>query len=383
MPGFEEEFEEDEDDDPIEPYLNLTNEDQELFREVMDAADAVHAAAPWKDLWDQDIFCIKDPETGLLDFVSILGAGGEVFALHVHHGMEGYHLWQKTMLGTLAMDPDSYLRSLRMIEAEFVNKPQMEPDDLALYDKAICFPRPGGRLRSTKFRRYHPRAGAPWYPEPSELPRLLRALRLCVKYIELLRSGSLAERKQYAHQGRGRGELAIHLPCFTYTKRASKRGLSAKDTSGWSFSQAAIDWQEADGLEVPFEPTEFELQQLASLPQVDEAWELGAVYMNQPAGTPSGPVIPIVSVAVPLGVPMDGPPEPYMGVTLEVTPTEAIWRGLAQTALERGCRPAEVHVLTPVAESVLKPLESLSQTQIVRQSSFQQLHELLHMLSSF
>lgn len=104
LPGFEEAFEEDEGDGTPEPYLNLSNEDQKLFREVMDAADAVHAIAPWKDLWDQDIFCIKDPQTGLLDFVSILGAGGEVFALHVHHGMEGYHLWQKTMLGTMPMD---------------------------------------------------------------------------------------------------------------------------------------------------------------------------------------------------------------------------------------------------------------------------------------
>jgi hypothetical protein len=383
LPGFEEAFEEDEGDGTPEPYLNLSNEDQKLFREVMDAADAVHAIAPWKDLWDQDIFCIKDPQTGLLDFVSILGAGGEVFALHVHHGMEGYHLWQKTMLGTMPMDPESYLRSLRMIEAEFVNKPQMEPDDLALYQKAICFPRPGGRLRSTKFRRYHPRAGAPWYPEPSELPRLLRAMRLCVKYIERLRSAPSTERKQYLHQGPGEGALATHLPCFTYTKRASKRGLSAEDTSGWNFSQAAIDWQEADGLEVPFEPTEFELQQLANLPEVDEAWELGAAYMGHPVGTPGGPVLPILSMALPLGVPLDAPPAPYLGATLEITPAEAIWRGLAQTALERGCRPAELHVLTPAAESVLKPLGQLCQTQVLRQSQFQQLHELLNMLSSF
>jgi hypothetical protein len=364
-----------------EPYFDFTEADRKQFREAMDQADVVRALAPWKDLWDQDIFCIKDPDTGLLDFVSILGRGGEVYALHVHHGIEGYHLWQRTMLGTMPMDDiDLYMRSLRLIEVEFVNKEQMEPEDLDLYDKAICFSRAGGRLRWTKFRRYHPRAGAPWFPESDELPRLVRAMHLCVKYVELMRSEPKATRSKYTQQDRSGGELAKTLPCFTLSKRATKRALSGEDTSAWEVTHMPMDWEEGEAAQVPFEPTEFEVQRVASLPVVEEAWELGAVYLSNPIGTEHGPSLPILAVAAPLAA-MDEPPRPHLVPDLEVTPAQAVWDCLVAEAVRRGARPAEVHVTTPVAQRVLQPLTSVSSTEVVLQSQFQQLHELLSVMS--
>lgn len=386
LPRFDVDDDEEDDEEAAcpEPYLNLSEAERRQFREAMEQAKMVRELQPWKELWDQDVFCIKDPDTGLLDFVSILGRGGEVFALHVHHGVEGYNLWQRTMLGTMPMDdPDLYLQSLRVTEVEFVNKGQMEPEDLSLY-KQIPFITPSrGRQLWMKFRRYHPRAGAPWFPNTEDMPRLIRAMRLCTKYIELLRAASKAGRFKYEHQDGGEGQLATSLPCFTLTERATKRALSGEDLSAWDFSHVSMNWQEADELAVAFEPLEFELQQFANLAQVDEAWELGAVYLRQPVGTPEGPVLPILAVAASLDVSIDTPPVPYLGSTLAMTPGEAVWRGLAQSALARGCRPAEVHVTTSLAQATLKPLEALSATRIVRQPNFQQLHELLNMMSQF
>ena len=384
LPGFNAEGEENEDaeeSDCPEPYANFTDADRRQFREAMDQAETVRDLAPWKDLWDQDIFCIKDPDTGLLDFVSILGRGGEVFALHVHHGIEAYQLWQRTMLGTMPMDDlDLYVRSLRMTEVEFVNKAQMDPEDLDLYERTF-YPDPTrGRQRWVRFRRYHPRAGAPWFPDAEEMPLLLRAMRLCVKYVELLRGEPAATRSKYAHQDRGEGTLATSLPCFTLTKRATKRALSAENLDAWEFSHAPMNWAEAEAAQVPFEPSEFEVQRIANLSVVEEAWELGAVYLSNPVGSEVGPSIPILAVVAPLAA-MDEPPQPHLVTDLEVTPAQAVWDCFVAEAVRRGVRPSEVHVTTPVAQQVLQPLASVSSTEVVLQSQFQQLSELLSMMS--
>jgi hypothetical protein len=378
------ELEDEVEDEFVEPYTDLDEYERSQFREAMNQAETLREYEPWKDLWDQDIFCIKDPATGLLDFISILGRGGEVYALHVHHGIEGYHLWLKVMLGTLPMDDlEAYMRALRLIEVEFVNKAQMEPVDFKLYEQTSYEVPSRGSQRWVRFRRYHPRAGAAWFPDAEDLPRLTRAMRLCRKYIELCRSEPDSKRSKYRHQGRVEGEPAATLPCFTLSGRATEDALSAEDLSAWSFSHEPIDWQEADAECEIFEPLEFELQQFANLGQVDEIWELGAAYLQKPVGTPQGPVLPILGVAVPLDESVEGPPVPYMGTTLEMTPAAAVWRALLQSALARECRPYEVDVTTALAEETLKPIEALCGTKIVRQERFQQLDELLNMMSRF
>jgi hypothetical protein len=380
LPGFADGAVEEE-EPCAEPYANFTEADRVQFREAMDQAEAVRDLAPWKDLWDQDIFCIKDPDTGLLDFVSILGRGGEVFALHVHHGLEGYQLWQRTMLGTMPMDDmELYMRSLRVTEEEFVNKAQLEPEDLALYERASFLTPTRGRPRWVRFRRYHPRAGAPWFPNTEDLPRLVRAMRLCVKYVELLRSEPKATRSKYEHQDVGEGALATSLPCFTLTKRATKRALSAEDVGAWEFSQTPMDWEEGAAAQVPFVASEFEVQRIANLPVVDEAWEVGAVYLSNPVGTDHGPAIPILAVVAPLAA-MEEAPQPHLVTDLEVSPAQAVWDCFVAEAVRRDVRPAEVHVVTPVARQVLQPLVDLSSTEVVQQPQFQQLHELLNMMS--
>ncbi len=375
LPGFDADGDgggEDE-EPPIEPYANLQEADRDLFIEALDRAKSLRAVEPWEDLWDQDVFCVRDPQTGLLDFVSILGKGGEVFALHVHRGVEAYKLWGLTFLGQMPQDPEEYLRCLRMTEVEFVNKAQMEAEDLKLYEQ-LCYSEPKhGRLRWMRFRRYHPRAGAPWFPSSEDLPGLIRGMRLCDRYIGLLRSSS-ADKSQFFVGGRD-GELPLTIPCFTLPA-----GKKAEDIEAWEFSQKQMDWDAAEAAKEPFEPSEFEVQRMASLPVAQETWELGAIYLSNPIGTDNGPVIPILAVVAPLAA-MDEPPRPYFVDDLEVSPAQAVWDCFVAEAVRRDVRPAEVHVTTPVAQRVLQPLAAVSSTEVVLQPQFQQLHQLLDMLS--
>lgn len=379
LPGFAED--EEEDDEVPDPYLGLTQAGREQFRETMDLGKQVRALQPWKDLWDQDIFCIKDPDTGLLDFVSVLGRGGEVFALHVHYGFEALQFWKQTILGTLPQDPEVFMRSLRMTEIEFLNKGQMEPEDLSLYQITYSIRPDRGRQLWMRFRRYHPRAGAPWFPDAEELPRLRRAMRLCERYIELLRAEPKATRCKYERQDDRDTNLPEVLPCFTLTKkRPSQRALAGKDLASWEFSQAPVDWESANEAVVAFEPSEFEVQRIANLPVVHEAWEVGAIYLSAPVGTEDGPVVPLLAVTAPLAE-MDQPPLPHVVADLETSPAQAVWDCVVAEALRRGVRPAELHVTTPLAYEAFQGLAAISSTDVVHQPEFQQLHELLNVMS--
>lgn len=362
-----------------EPYTNFSDADRRLFRKVMEQAEEMRALTPWKDLWDQDIFCIQDPNTGLLDFVSILGRGGEVFALHVHHGVEAYEFWRNTMLGTMPMDPSSYIRALRLTEVEFVNKAELEPDDLNLYERSHFPPPLKGRQRWLKLRRYHPRAGAPWFATVDDLPRLLRAMRLCGKYLGLLRQDA-REASSYLRQDVREGALVSTLPCFRLTAKPTKKALSAADVSAWEFYQLPMNWDEAANAHEAFAPSEFDVQRIASLPVVDEVWEVGAVELSNPVATEAGPAIPILAVAISLAGMLE-PPQPHMVTDLELSATQALWEGFVAEVLRRGARPSEVHVGTPAAEQLLQSLESVSSTRVVLQLEFQQLGGLLSMMS--
>lgn len=48
--------------------------------------------------------------------------------------------------------------------------------------------------------------------------------------------------------------------------------------------------------------------------------------------------------------------------------------------LRSGERPAQLHVTTGIAKQVFQPLASVSNTKVVQQSQFQQLHDLLQMM---
>ena len=72
---------------------------------------------------------------------------------------------------------------------------------------------------------------------------------------------------------------------------------------------------------------------------------------------------------------------PHFVVDMEVTPAQSVWDCFVAEALRRGGRPAEAHVTTPVSQRVFQPLSVVSSTEVVLQPQFQQLHQLLDMLS--
>lgn len=351
--------------EPVHPYEELALADLARFQEALEEGDLLRQVAPWKQLYDSDIFAIEDPESGRIDLVSILGKGGEVYALHVHQAPEGIDFWRRALLGQLPDTVDEYASLLRVNEIEFVNKTELEEPDLDLYE-LTSHPAPGrGRQRWMQFRRYRPRQPL-WFLEPDGLPSLIRASRLTRHFMTLLEEASDELTFTFPNPVGNGGELPATLPGFRLPP-----DQSPENPGNWQFGTIPIDWDRYVVVPQPYEPTEFEVESIGSSPLVDETWETGAVFVS-PVMTSAGPVRPIVAAVFTL---VDDPeiPEPVFSVDPAVDGPQSAWQAFAQYSRARQALPTELRVTTDVAAQTFAPLEQFG-VRIVRCDHFEGLN---------
>ncbi|HBR95140.1 MAG TPA: hypothetical protein DEA90_13345, partial [Opitutae bacterium] len=342
-----------------EPYSELERDGCAAFKAVMESAVELRKLEPWKRLNDCDIFGIEDPETGGIHIVSVLGAGKDIFSLHMHRAPYALGFWREALDDPAGMTPDAVLHRSSMIELEFCNKADLEEPDLALYERVGMDTPPRGRKRWVRFRTYRPRT-FPWFPQPEELLQLDLGMRLCHRYLKLMAEAASPESflmEPDADQG-----LPSTLKVFRLSDAAKP-----SETNKWTLSDVGIDWDSCQAPSEPYQPSEFELHQLAELPKQAGVWELGAIFLPAPAMTATGPVIPVIAIA--LDVRMEQPPQPHLSTDLEASPSKVLWDALKIKALEAQALPSEIHVSTDVAESSLQAFAKLSGVKVQRVES--------------
>lgn len=79
---------------------------------------------------DSDLFGVKDPVSGQIGYCCVLGAMREVFALCVYRGSEGLDFYLRLGSGDLDPELDDIFAIQDVLMAEFVNKTDMEKEDL-------------------------------------------------------------------------------------------------------------------------------------------------------------------------------------------------------------------------------------------------------------
>src|SRR5213593_4272275 len=67
----------------------------EEFKVLCQLASFIQQLAPWEFMNETDLFGVKDPDTGELGFVSVMGALGEYTAIAVYRGAEGLYAWRE------------------------------------------------------------------------------------------------------------------------------------------------------------------------------------------------------------------------------------------------------------------------------------------------
>jgi hypothetical protein len=343
-------LEEEEPEEFAEPYEELNLADCTAFHKAMEEATELRKREPWKTLNDCDIFGIEDPETGSINVVSVLGAGKEVFSLHVHRGPYALPFWRKALKdpGEISMDVMLYRSSI--IEVDFCNKADMEDPDLALYERINFETPPRGRKRWIRFRTYRPRT-YPWFPQAEELTQLKLGMRLCHRYLDLMANAKNPE--SFRIEPNTNLDLPTSLKIFRLAE-----GAQPTETTKWTLSDVGIDWASCETPIAPYQPSEFELHQLAELPRERDVWELGAIFLPAPVLTEAGPIIPILAIA--LDAEMLEPPTPNLDTDLNLSPTQVLWNCLKLRALDEGVLPNEILVSTDSAESTLSSFAELT-----------------------
>ena len=142
------------------------------WHRLYQATIRVKEIAPWDWMTETDIFGVRDPETGEIGFVSIMGMLGEHLAVAIYLGAEGlYSFWGFQQIADSA--PPEALLGIPHLQASFEDRGELSAKDRAVIkDLGLKF---RGRQEWPLFRSYRP-GYVPWYLEAPEARLLTYAL---------------------------------------------------------------------------------------------------------------------------------------------------------------------------------------------------------------
>jgi hypothetical protein len=150
-----------------------------LWRSFYTLAAQFRDLAPWKWMWDGQLFGVKDPETGLVGWCSIMGGAGEHYALGIYKGEEGLSsYWNISDIGEV-LDLDNpehfnimHTQSCWMIAFEDA---KMTPPEHKkhLTELGLTFRGAGQWIVADDFSP----AKMPWLVEEKDLPFIMHCLR--------------------------------------------------------------------------------------------------------------------------------------------------------------------------------------------------------------
>ncbi len=340
-----------------------------VWSQLCAATLAVRETEPWKTLYDSELIGIRDPESGEIMLLSVLGAGGNVFAVHLHLPPEGQRFWR----GAMETDkPDETLMryGLRMVECEWQNKSECEAEDIEIWQRFGKASRK--QLWWPQFRSWLP-GYSPWFIDESEARRLTVALGLLKRFFQDAKSAGKEAFSEFA--GPGASGIPDWIPLYELKKNGT-----AESCEDWQLTRTPLP---DPGPLPPVAEPEDELYaaRLAGLPVVDDVWEIGATWQDTPVFDPSEdrPYLPKIALCLGHGIQSKPLPELYGGKT---TDGEALRKVFSALAEAEGCLPKELRVSTDTAELALRSVAVATGMAITRNPK-ELLPEAFRMLSQF
>ncbi len=145
----------------------------DVWRPLYEAALEYRDLMPWRFLYDDQLFAVKDPLTGQTGYCCVLGTLGEVIALCVYRGSEGLEFYQRIQSGMIGPGDDEIITGQNAILAEFADRRELEKEDLSILKSLNLVIR--GRKQYPRFRSYLP-GYSQWFLNETEVRFLTLAL---------------------------------------------------------------------------------------------------------------------------------------------------------------------------------------------------------------
>lgn len=147
---------------------------EEQLKELYKAASDFKQSQPWKWLWDTDIICVENPKDKEIGYCSVMGRGGEHYALGVYLGTEGLAGFYDLMDNGDSVPYHQMLHFQDCLMCSFEDRDQLTNDDRKqIKDLELSF---RGKNEWPMFRRFEP-GYYPWYINQEECVFLTHALR--------------------------------------------------------------------------------------------------------------------------------------------------------------------------------------------------------------
>jgi len=321
---------------------------EEVQRELCRAAAEIREAEPWKFLGDTELLGIEKPESGGIGLVSVLGMGGEVFAVHWHHGEGSLRFWNGLLRGRERVNPEMMLRQIEMVECQFVGASEADPVDR---ERWRTFG-PAGRKRKSvpMFRSYRP-GFFPWHVEEAEARELVRVMDLLLEF--------WPEVKGWWEREAGKVGKA-NRPAIPVLRRTAQ-------ADGWGLDSGRLP--EPDPLPVPTEPEEDGFTfRLAGLPCLPEVWEIGSMWLSRAVSDGGRPYFPKLALCISVESQALSSPEMYGGTGEDgfAGDQEALRTVFERFAQVNGGIPEVLRVGSDQAEGAFLSLARAAGMKVVR-----------------
>lgn len=157
------------------------------WRRLYAAAGRIAEIAPWQWMTETDIFGVRDTESDLVGFVSLMGRLGEHLAVAVYLeevGLAGF--WELQDLGSRA--PPEAVLQVPHLQASFEDRDVLTSADLRVIRALELKFR--GRQSWPRFRSYRP-GWLPWVLDAPEARFLTLVLEQTAEFAERFRLGSI------------------------------------------------------------------------------------------------------------------------------------------------------------------------------------------------
>jgi hypothetical protein len=139
-------------------------------------ASTLFQLRPWQLLDESNLVMLRDSASGEICYCSVMGALGQVYAMHAYIGTESFRLFRKMEAREVA-DAGEFFATQRSVYVEFVPRKELEKQDRELL---VVLGHPQGRgLAAPIFRAIRP-GFHPWFVTHDEARTLAECIRAMV-----------------------------------------------------------------------------------------------------------------------------------------------------------------------------------------------------------
>lgn len=306
----------------------------EIWKKLYETAIRFREAAPWEIFDDDEVFAVEDPGTKEIGYGCVLGGLGEMFALCVYRGSEGWAIYQKLQDQEIDPERDDFFAINNALMAEFTDRGELDKEDLRLI-KELGYKFQGAKAYPT-FRSYLP-GYTPWFLTESEAVFLEIALRCALDYY------SEYDEETVGLERKGLNRILLYSPM----------------TNGGEVNSFEKKWFRPEPSPRPPAPVvpvdEVRLQKIQKFAKPSRAtWEAGVFYM------PGGRVVdgdrPYWPLIITAAEKSSGLMLFCEAIDLKTCRFSALAEGVLKVIENKGSCPAEIQVNDETIHKTLQPI---------------------------